>query len=151
MLEGLLFTLLFLLGLVAMFVRPLSRFRKISNAWEVGFGVLAMIVCFFYLTENYFLVSEIEKDLAKRPCGDESPQGACYSLDKQLCEKAWETSEGPCHAEMAPVIRERPGALLGPAINLCKARRMDQVFHFNRANTNTAYCKAYFKYLEENH
>jgi hypothetical protein len=139
------FTLI--LGLLLLIFRPLARAKKISSNWEIAFGALAIIGFFFFIATNYIVPTVIERDLAAQPCGSESPQGACYTLTRSLCEAAWQNADLACKAELSVVQKDRPTALIGPKLNRCKARRMDQTLHFNRINNDSVYCRAYFDYI----
>jgi hypothetical protein len=136
-----------LLGLLLMIFRPLARARKISENWEVAAGTLAIIGFLIFVTTHYVVPTVIERDLASQPCGAESPQGACYALTRGLCEAAWQNADSACKAELSVVQKDRPTALIGPKLNRCKARRMDQTLHFNRTNEDSVYCRAYFDYI----
>ncbi len=133
-------------GLIAF--RPLSRLTKISIYWEIAAGALLVIFFIFSLTNTYVTPTISEEDLAKKPCGTASPQGACYSLEKDLCEKAWANAEASCKAEVTQQMKDRPSAIIGPAVNRCKAKKVDQFLRFNRTNTESPFCKAYFEFIE---
>ncbi|MNL32892.1 hypothetical protein D3C87_1547700 [compost metagenome] len=134
-------------GILLMIYRPLSRRAGILPYWEIGAGVLAIIFFIIFVYSSYITPQRIEEDLAKAPCGSNTPQGICYSLDRKVCETMWEKAHLECRQEMADVLASRPTGLIGPALNRCKAKKMDKVVHFNRANTESAYCKAYFEYI----
>lgn len=136
-----------LLGLLLLIFRPLARARRISETWEVAAGTLAIIGFLIFVMTQYIVPTVIERDLASQPCGPESPQGACYTLTRGLCEAAWQNADTACKAELSVVQKDRPTALIGPKLNRCKARRMDQTLHFNRTNEDSVYCRAYFDYI----
>lgn len=137
------------LGLWLAFARPLEKALRIPPYWEIGAGALFTILFVFHLTTIFIMEPAMEEELAKRPCGPDSPQGRCYSLEKSLCESAWQGAETQCKSDLAQYMKERPSGLIGPALNRCRARRMDQVLKFNRTNTDSAYCRAYFDVIEE--
>lgn len=139
---------LFLVGLWFIAFRPLAKAFRIEPYWEIGAGALLIVAFAIHLTSIFVMEPAMEEELAKRPCGSSSPQGRCYTLEKTLCETAWQGAEAQCKNELAGIIKERPSALIGPALNRCRARKMDQVLKFNRTNTDTAYCKAYFEVIE---
>lgn len=136
------------LGLVLIAFRPLERVLGIPPYWEIGAGALFIILFAFQMTSFFVMESAMEEELAKRPCGPESPQGRCYSLEKSLCETAWQGAEAQCKNELASYVKQNPSGLIGPAMNRCRARKMDQVLRYNRTNTETEYCKAYFGVVE---
>lgn len=140
---------LFVLALGLLFFRPFSRFFGVQPYWDFGGGALLTILFVIQMTTFFVMEPAMEEELAKRPCGNDSPQGRCYSLEKSLCESAWQGAEQQCKAELAQFVKDRPSGLVGPALNRCRARRMDQVLKFNRINTETAYCQAYFEAIEE--
>jgi hypothetical protein len=70
-------------------------------------------------------------------------------LDRAVCESAWHSADQACRDEAAPVLKQRPGALIGPIVNRCKARRMDKVLRFNRIKADTTLCRAYFDYIDD--
>lgn len=143
------YIVLCVLGLGLAFYRPLSRLLGIQPYWEIGAGSLFTILFVIHLTSIFVMEPAMEEELAKRPCGPDSPQGRCYSLEKSLCESAWQGAESQCKSDLAQFIKERPSGLIGPALNRCRARRMDQVLKFNRTNTDSNYCRAYFEAIEE--
>jgi hypothetical protein len=145
--EIIFYSVLLVAGLALIFGRPLARSMNLPIYWEVGAGSLLIIAFLFFLTEGYE-TRITEEDLAKRPCGTDSPQGACYSLERGLCEKAWDNADRVCKTEVANVIKDRPSALLGPIMNRCKAKKMDQFLRYNRAKTDSPFCKAYFEFIE---
>ena len=149
MIMTVIYGILFVLGLGLIFLRPISKAFGIQPYWEVGAGALFFILFVIHLTSIFVMEPAMEEELAKRPCGPESPQGRCYSLEKSLCESAWQGAESQCKSDLAQFIKERPSGLIGPALNRCRARRMDQVLKFNRANADTPYCRAYFEIIEE--
>lgn len=140
--------LLFVTGLWLIFRRPLAKATGLPPYWEVGIGALLVIAFTIHLTGVLVMEPAMEAELAKRPCGADSPQGHCYSLEQSICESAWHRAEVQCKEELAGVLKDRPSALIGPALNRCRARRMDQVLKYNRAHTDTPYCKAYFAIIE---
>jgi hypothetical protein len=105
--------------------------------------------CSNFLSTVFITPQMIEEDLAKQPCGSNTPQGYCYHLKRELCEVLWDKAHNECQQEMAEALKSRPTGLVGPAINRCKARHMDKGIRYNRAQTETAYCKAYFEYIED--
>lgn len=143
-----LYAILFVVGLGLIIFRPLARALRISPYWEIGAGVFLAILFAIQLISVFVVVPAMEQEVAKKPCGEDSPQGQCYHLQKSLCDTAWQRAESQCKAELAGILKERPSALIGPQLNRCRARKMDQVLKYNRANTDTAYCKAYFEYIE---
>jgi hypothetical protein len=149
MLELLVFILSLIAAVLLMTFRPLAKSTGIPIHWEMGLGALVIISFCFYITTKHLAPIMIEKDLAQQPCGSGSPQGACYSLTRAVCEAAWLNAETTCKVEYSEVSKARPTALIGPTLNRCKARRMDQTLHFNRVHENSAYCRAYFDYIEE--
>jgi hypothetical protein len=147
MFEIVLFAILSIAGVALAVRRPLAKSYKISESWEIGVGAVAVILFCFYLTTQLVMPNLIEQDLAKQPCGVNSPQGACYDLTHSVCEVAWQNAEQTCKVEFSVVQQSRPTALIGPSLNRCKARKMDQTLHFNRKNESSTYCRAYFDYI----
>jgi hypothetical protein len=45
-------------------------------------------------------------------------------------------------------VKDRPSALIGPAMNRCKAKKMDRFLRYNRAQSDSPFCKAYFDFIE---
>ncbi|HEY8272706.1 MAG TPA: hypothetical protein VIG33_17560 [Pseudobdellovibrionaceae bacterium] len=148
MTETLIYGFLFVLGFCLIIFRPIERSIGVSPYWEIGFGSLLVIFFAIFITSSFILEPMFEEDLAKKPCGGSSPQGNCYSLEHSLCETAWQGAESQCKAEMDLILKARPSALIGPTMNRCRAKRMDQALRFNRINTHTSYCKAYFEYID---
>jgi hypothetical protein len=149
MLEFLFYGIVFMIAVGLIAFRPLSRQTGVAVYWEIGTGTLLILFILFSLTSTWVPTPGLnDDDLAKKPCGTESPQGACYSLEKGLCEQAWANADAGCKAEIASLVRERPSALVGPAMNRCKSKKMDQFLHYNRAKTATPFCKAYFEFIE---
>jgi hypothetical protein len=142
------YSILFVLGLVFIFFRPLAKLLGIQPYWEIGAGALFSIAFVFHLTTIFVMEPAMEEELAKKPCGESSPQGRCYTLEKSLCETAWQGAEAQCKTELAQFIKEHPSGLIGPALNRCRARKMDQVLKFNRTNTESDYCRAYFEAIQ---
>ncbi|RYZ69732.1 MAG: hypothetical protein EOP09_07195 [Proteobacteria bacterium] len=148
MIETALFALLLLIGIVLIIARPLARLTGIPIYWEIGAGSLLVIAFLFHLTDSYVAPKFSEEDLANKPCGSASPQGACYTLERALCEKAWDNADSTCKAEVKELLRDRPSAMSGPAVNRCKAKKMDQFLRYNRTNSESPVCKAYFEFIE---
>jgi len=145
----LVFGILFLAGVALIVYRPLARATAISIYWEIGLGALCVVAFAIHLSITFVQPAMIEEELAKSPCGESSPQRLCYSLQPSLCQSAWRGAEESCRLEVKAILKERPSALVGPVLNRCRARRMDQALRYNRANTDTAYCKAYFQFIEK--
>ncbi|MBK9322532.1 MAG: hypothetical protein IPM97_06195 [Bdellovibrionaceae bacterium] len=148
MLEMFFYFLVLLLGAGLIVFKPLSQLTKVSIYWEIGFGALLIIIFLFSITKTYVTPQISDEDLAKKPCGSSSPQGACYSLEKDLCEKAWANAEASCKAEVTQLMKDRPSAIIGPAVNRCRAKKVDQFLRFNRTNTESPFCKSYFEFIE---
>lgn len=148
MLEIFFYFLVLLLGAGLIVFKPLSQLTKVSIYWEIGFGALLIIIFLFSITKTYVTPQISDEDLAKKPCGSSSPQGACYSLEKDLCEKAWANAEASCKAEVTQLMKDRPSAIIGPAVNRCRAKKVDQFLRFNRTNTESPFCKSYFEFIE---
>ena len=148
MTEIILYGILFVLGAGFIAYRPLAKHLGIQPYWEVGAGALLIIMFCIQLTSIFVMKPAMEEELAKKPCGPESPQGRCYSLEKSLCETAWHGAEAQCRNELAGFMKQHPSGLIGPALNRCRARKMDQVLRYNRTNTDSEYCKAYFEVVE---
>lgn len=129
--------------------QPLSHRFGISMNWEIGLSSLVIIGFCFYLATEYWIPRMIERDLAEQPCGRQSVQATCYNLTHSICELAWHTAETSCKSEFAAISQARPTALIGPGLNRCKARRMDQTLRLNRIHEDSPYCKAYFNYIDE--
>ncbi|MGZ3745204.1 MAG: hypothetical protein ACXWRE_12810 [Pseudobdellovibrionaceae bacterium] len=146
--EILIYGILFILGLGLIIFHPIEKATGISPNWEIGFGSLLVVFFAIFVTSSFILEPMLEEDLGKKPCGMNSPQGQCYKLESSLCETAWGDAEKQCKTEMDIVLKSRPSALIGPALNRCRAQRMDQALRYNRVNTQTAYCKAYFEYID---
>jgi hypothetical protein len=149
MTEIIVFSLVLIAGIFLIVKRPLAQATGISIYWEVGVGAGAIITFLIFLSTAFITPSMIEEDLAKQPCGTNTPQGYCYNLKRDLCVVLWDKAHQECQLEMADALKSRPTGLIGPAINRCKARHMDKGIRFNRAQTETAYCKAYFEYIED--
>lgn len=149
MTESIVYLSILTFGILLMIYRPLSKRAGILPYWEIGAGALSIIFFVIFIYSSYITPQRIEEDLAKAPCGSNTPQGICYSLERKVCETMWEKANAECRIEMSDVLASRPTGLIGPALNRCKAKKMDRVVHFNRANTNSAYCKAYFQYIEK--
>lgn len=143
------FGILFVFGVGLIVYRPMARVTGVSIYWEIGLGALLVVLFAVHLSATYVQPAMIEEELAKRPCGDDSPQGLCYSLQPSLCEMAWRGAEEHCGGEIHEILKDRPSALAGPMMNRCRAKKMDRVLRYNRANTDTAYCKAYFEFIEK--
>ncbi|WP_413582855.1 hypothetical protein [Bdellovibrio sp. HCB288] len=122
---------------------------RIPIYWDIGAGSLLLVVCLIYVMNTYVVEREIEESVAKQPCGATSPQGVCYNLSREVCETAWNSADQSCREEAAPVLKERPGALIGPMVNRCKARRMDKILRYNRIKEDNPLCRAYFRYVDE--
>lgn len=137
------------MGLGVLAYRPLARWTGISVYWEIGTGALGVVVFAIHLSTAYIQSAMLEEELAKQPCGAESPQGRCYSLLPSLCETAWRGAEESCKSETRSILKERPTALIGPIINRCRAKKMDRVLRYNRVNTDIAYCRAYFDFIDQ--
>ncbi|QLY25263.1 hypothetical protein [Bdellovibrio sp. KM01] len=146
-----LYVVLLIAGALLIYFRPLAKTLRIPIYWEIGAGSLAIVAFAIHMMVTYVIQAEIEESLAKQPCGSSSPQGQCYNLDRSVCESAWNSVDQGCKDEAAPVLKERPGALIGPIVNRCKARRMDKVLRFNRIKADTALCRAYFEYIDSPH
>jgi hypothetical protein len=144
----LVFGILFIFGVALIAYRPLARATAISIYWEIGLGALCVVAFAIHLSVAFVQPAMMEEEISKRPCGEDSPQGLCYSLQPSLCESAWHGAEESCRLEVKEILKTRPSALVGPVLNRCRARRMDQALRYNRANTDTAYCKAYFEFIE---
>jgi hypothetical protein len=149
MTETIVYMLILVAGIFLMINRPLARKAGIAPYWEIGVGALTVVIFMIYLVSAYVTPRMIEEDLAKAPCGIDTPQGYCYALDRKLCETLWEKANGECRVELADVIAARPTGLIGPTLNRCKAKKLDKVVHFNRNHTDTNYCKAYYEYIEK--
>ncbi|HWU43269.1 MAG TPA: hypothetical protein VN132_07525 [Bdellovibrio sp.] len=147
--SDLIYAAFFILGALLIYYRPISRSLGIPIYWEVGLGTIAVGAFVLHMTVTYVIQKEVEAELARQPCGPSSPQGACYNLDRSVCESAWANVDRSCRIEAEPILKERPGALMGPTINRCKARKMDQVLRFNRIKSDTAFCRAYFDYIDK--
>jgi hypothetical protein len=147
--SDILYVILFIIGALLIYYRPVKRLLGIPAYWEIGVGSLCVIAFAIHMMMTYVVEKEIEERLAEQPCGSSSPQGACYNLSREVCETAWASGDAICRAEAAPILKERPGALIGPMINRCKARKMDHVLRFNRIKSNTAFCRAYFDYIDD--
>jgi hypothetical protein len=148
MMEILFYILLLAVALGLIVYRPLARWTDISIAWEIGAGALLVILFLIHVTDTFITPTFSEDDLAKKPCGASSPQGACYSLEHELCEKAWDNSDSQCKTEVAAILKDRPSAITGPYLNRCKARKMDQALRYNRTNTASPFCQAYFSFIQ---
>ncbi|MBC7370213.1 MAG: hypothetical protein H7326_01525 [Bdellovibrionaceae bacterium] len=148
MIETTLFTLLLVIGIVLIVLRPLARLTGIPIYWEIGAGSLLVIFFLFHMTSTYVAPTFSEEDLAKKPCGSASPQGACYTLERSLCEKAWDNADTTCKGEVKELLKDRPSAISGPAVNRCKAKKMDQFLKYNRTNSDDPVCKAYFEFIQ---
>ncbi|UYL07236.1 hypothetical protein B9G69_009270 [Bdellovibrio sp. SKB1291214] len=142
------YVVLLILGALLIYFRPLARATNVSIYWEIAVGSLAIVAFSIHMLNTYVVQKEIEEGLSKQPCGSSSPQGVCYNLDRTVCESAWNSVDQGCKDEAAPVLKERPGALIGPIVNRCKARRMDKVLRYNRIKADTALCRAYFDYID---
>ncbi|WP_413287742.1 hypothetical protein [Bdellovibrio sp. HCB337] len=142
------FGILFLLGVGLIIARPLEKATGISMYWEIGAGALLVVMFAIHLSSTYVQPAMMEEEIAKRPCGEDSPQGLCYNLTKSLCETAWASAEARCKAEVSGILKNRPSALVGPIMNRCRAQKMDLELRYNRANTDTGYCKSYFEFIE---
>ncbi|WP_413943004.1 hypothetical protein [Bdellovibrio sp. HCB-162] len=138
-------------GLLFIIVRPIWRLTRSPLYWDMGIGTGAVIIFLIYIMTAVVTPKMIEEDLAKEPCGSRSPQGACYKLEPDLCKTIWDKAIGDCKQELADVIKARPTGLIWPALSRCSARKMDKSVRFNRVQSETDYCKAYFSYLEEKH
>lgn len=149
MTETIAFSLIAIAGIFLIVKQPLARKAGISNYWEIGFGSITIISFLIYLMSTFVTPRMIEEDLAKQPCGSDTPQGRCYNLKRDLCETLWEKAHGECQQEMADIFKSRPTGLVGPTLNRCKARHMDKGIRFNRANTDSKYCQTYFHYIED--
>jgi hypothetical protein len=147
MTETIVYILILIAGIFLMIYRPLAKRADISPYWEVGIGAATIILFIIFIYSSYITPQRIIEDLAKAPCGSDTPQGYCYSLERKVCETMWEKATEDCKVEMADWLNARPTGLIGPALNRCKAKKMDKVVHFNRLHTDTAYCRAYFEYL----
>lgn len=147
--ETIAFSLIAIAGIFLMIKQPLARKAGISNFWEIGLGAVTIIAFLIFLMSTFVTPRMIEEDLAKQPCGSDTPQGRCYNLKRDLCEVLWTKADGECQQEMADIFKSRPTGLVGPTLNRCKARHMDKGIRFNRANTNTTYCQTYFDYIED--
>lgn len=139
------------IGLLFVGFRPLSRFFLTPRYWDISAGAGVLIILIIYLMTAIVTPGMIEEDLAKEPCGSQSPQGACYKLDPNLCRSLWDKSFSECKQELANNFNAHPTALIGPVINRCSARKMDKAVRYNRANSTTGYCQSYFRYIEEQH
>lgn len=146
--SDIIYVVLLILGALLIYFRPLAKATAISPYFEIGAGSLAVVAFCIHMMNTYVVQKEIEEGLSKQPCGTSSPQGVCYNLDRSVCESAWNSVDQGCKDEAAPVLKERPGALIGPIINRCKARRMDKVLRYNRIKADTPLCRAYFDYID---
>ena len=151
MIETIAFSLIAVAGIFLIVKQPLARQTDISNYWEIGIGAIAIIAFLIYLMSAFVTPNMIEQELAKQPCGSDTPQGRCYNLKRDLCETLWEKATQECQLEMADIFKNRPTGLVGPTLNRCKARHMDKGIRFNRADTESTYCKTYFEYIEDTH
>jgi len=149
MIDTVVFGILLAIGLLFMVFRPVSKFLLKPAYWDISAGTITIIVFLIYVMSAYVSPAMIEEDLSREPCGSNTPQGACYNLERNLCENIWQKMTELCKQELADVIKARPTGLIGPALNRCSARKMDKAVRFNRAHADSAYCHAYFKYLEE--
>ncbi|MEK2689210.1 hypothetical protein [Bdellovibrio sp. GT3] len=140
---------LFIIGTLLIYFRPSAKLLRVSIYWDIGVGSLLLVFCLIYVMNTYVVEAEIEESVAKQPCGASSPQGVCYNLTREVCETAWNSVDQSCRDEAAPVLKERPGALIGPMVNRCKARRMDKVLRYNRIKEDNPLCRAYFKYIDD--
>lgn len=147
--ETIIFSLIAIAGIFLIVKQPLARKAGISVYWEIGLGAVTIIAFLIFLMSTFVTPRMIEEDLAKQPCGSDTPQGRCYNLKRDLCEVLWEKAHEECQQEMADIFKSRPTGLVGPTLNRCKARHMDKGIRFNRANTDTAYCQTYFDYIED--
>ena len=148
MIDTLLFALLLAIGFILIAFRPLARMTGLAIYWEIGAGSLLVIAFLFHLTDVYVAPTFSEEDLAKKPCGSASPQGACYTLERSLCEKAWDNADATCRVEVKELLKDRPSAISGPTVNRCKAKKMDHFLRYNRANSDNPLCKAYFDFIQ---
>lgn len=149
MLETIIYCLILIACLLLMFFKPISKYTLSSRYIDYGIGTVVLIILFIVVIATYVSPAMIEEDLAKEPCGSATPQGVCYSIDHGLCQSLWQKARGDCQIEMSDIIKSRPTGLIGPGLNRCSARKMDKAIRYNRAKTESAYCKAYFKYIEE--
>ncbi|WP_413578152.1 hypothetical protein ACLVWU_06380 [Bdellovibrio sp. HCB290] len=147
--SDLIYVALLIVGILLIYFRPLARASGISIYWEIGTGSLFVVLFAIHMMNTYVVEREIEQGLAKKPCGASSPQGLCYNLTAEVCETAWNSADKICREEAEPTLKERPGALIGPMVNRCKARRMDKVLRYNRIKEDNSLCRAYFKYIDE--
>ncbi len=148
MTEIFIYLAILILGIFLIVKRPLANKTGLSIYWEISLGAVAVLVFSLYIISSYITPPMIEQDLAKQTCGSDTPQGRCYSLERKACETLWEKVAEDCRQQMADLMKARPTGLTGPALNRCKARRLDKIIHFNRAQTDSHYCKEYFKYIE---
>jgi hypothetical protein len=143
------YTTLLFVGALLIYFRPITRKLGIPAYWEIGLGTVGVVAFVLHMTMTYLVQAEIEDELARKPCGPSSPQGACYNLQRDVCESTWNSFDQTCRADAEPILKARPGALIGPTINRCKARKMDQILRFNRIKSDTAFCRAYFDYIDK--
>lgn len=142
------FGVLFFIGVGLIVFRPLAKATGVPIYWEIGAGALLVVFFAVHLSSTYVQPAMMEEELAKRPCGEGSPQGLCYNLNQALCETAWASAESRCKVEVSAILKDRPSALVGPVMNRCRAQKMDTELRYNRANTDSAYCKSYFEFIE---
>src|SRR5437868_10835886 len=131
MTEMMIYGLLFVLGLGLIIFRPLEKATGVSPYWEIGLGSLFVVFFAIFLTSSFVMEPMLEEDLAKKPCGSSSPQRNCYSLEQALCETAWQGAESQCKVEMSQSLKDRPSPPIGPTLNRCRAKRMDQALRYN--------------------
>ncbi|WP_413558993.1 hypothetical protein [Bdellovibrio sp. HCB209] len=144
-----LYIVLFIIGVLIIYFRPVARLLGVSANWEIGAGSLCIVIFAIHIMNTYVVQREIEEGLSQQPCGTSSPQGICYNLDKEVCLSAWNGADRACREEAEPILKERPGALIGPIVNRCKARRMDKPLRYNRIKEDNPLCKAYFQYIDD--
>lgn len=144
-----LFTLLLLLSFWLFIKRPISTYLGQNGAWDYVFATVGSLLFILHITSVYIVPKLVFEDTANEPCGPASAQALCYTINQNICENAWNSFHEICKIEKAAEIKAKgPSGLVGPIITKCKAQKLDKIFRFNRTNSTSLICSAYFNYIE---
>lgn len=147
--DTLLYIIAFAVSIWIIAKKPISKLLDQNGVWDYIVSTIGILLFVLHLTSTYLLPKLMFEETANLPCGPASPQGLCYTLKQEVCENAWNSFHETCKIERADEIKAKgPSGLVGPIITKCKAQKLDKIFKFNRTQSSSIICGAYFNYIE---
>lgn len=128
--------------------RPLSEKLLLHYAWDFVLATIGILLFTLHIMSTYIIPYFLSEESSGLPCEVASPQALCYSIKKPICEKAWVSFHESCKIDKAKEIKSMGlSGLVGPIIVKCKAQKFDKMFYYNRVDSTSLICSAYFDSL----